>query len=668
MKWILFLSLVAPATLPVLFLAQPSYAQDDFSDFDEDFSDTESESGEDDDFAGFDEESSDDDASEEAAEDIASSDDVEDLDGEENSDDLEELDDESLSEDSTEEVADSDDDFLNEDEDEDVAVEEEEFSEEAVATEELILDEGGADEIVEDVVEPEKSQDLFLEAADDESIIGEVQDDSGPDLQYEADLYDIYIKFHSTPLPDKEWDYIAGSKISEAYTIEKGDSLWGMSKTFFGDGNYWPKIWSVNSRITNPHLIEPKNVIRFILGSENEAPMFAVTEEKPIDEEIAELEEVDESLEDTQLEDLAKDIGDLEKELEEEFSEAQLEEELLSDEELEGVVIPPPEAIIRPVTQVYPPSLPQWKTYAESILESRELSLQPPAKNDKKSKLPLTYYIDEDQPEGVGKIVGVEGGGTLTAKYQYVYVRIKKGYAKIGDTFLITKNTGPLKMSSGVQEDAIIWEVQGKVSIKSRLTATKKYKSKSYDVFRAYVDSSINVVTVGAELRNEDYLFLELNKKGRIPAVSGVIIGGEFDNKRNLLTRESLAYLSVGANEGVEAGDILPIYSNHYLEQVDPYVLTTNRPMGLIKIAKVSGYYSTGYVVENNGSISIGDFVGVKEGFEKEYLGEKRYKKEKKKVLDKELEELQAMLNAEEDTDIDESEAESFEYMDDGGY
>ena len=63
-----------------------------------------------------------------------------------------------------------------------------------------------------------------------------------PDLQYEARLHDIYMKFHARPMTDEEWDYIAGAKMSEVYTIQKGDTLWDLSKTFFGEGNYWLKF------------------------------------------------------------------------------------------------------------------------------------------------------------------------------------------------------------------------------------------------------------------------------------------------------------------------------------------------------------------------------------------------------------------------------------------
>ncbi|MCB0356031.1 MAG: LysM peptidoglycan-binding domain-containing protein, partial [Bdellovibrionales bacterium] len=537
-------------------------------------------------------------------------------------------------------------------------------------SEEVFIDEGGEEVLEEPAPTQEKMADENATPAVEPPIEETPQQpiaNNEPDLQYEAKLYDIYSRFHSQAMSDEEWDYIAGAKLSEVYTIHKGDTLWDLSKTFFGDGNYWPKIWSVNSSIKNPHLIEPQNVIRFILGSENEPPMFTVTEGKSAKEEtnnhLAENENLEDTVEDTQLEELSKEVGNLEKELSEQFSEAELEEEFMTDEEIEGIVIPPPETIIRPVTQVFPPSLPQWKSLADSLVDSSTIEMVKTKKRESDPRVILSYYIDENQPEGVGKIVGIEGGGTVAAQYQYVYIRVKKGSAREGDKFLVTYKKGPLRTENGVQEDAIIWEVQGQITVGSQLQATKKYKSDDFEVYRAIIDNSINVVSIGAELLRSDYTLVDINKKGRIPAVSGLIIGGEFDNKRNLLARESIAYMNIGSNEGVELGDILPIYSNRYLEENDPYVLTTKKPMGLIKVARVSEYYSTGYVVENNGSINVGDFIGLKDGFEKEYLGHAAYEKVEKARKDEELAELQSLLELKE-VEIDPAETETYEYMD----
>lgn len=417
--------------------------------------------------------------------------------------------------------------FLDEGETKKESIEDENFLAEGEST----SDTAKELEIAEEAEDPSKNDQVLVEPEE----VAEIKEvgASEPDLQFEANLHDIYVRYHSESMTDEQWDYIAGAKLSEVYTIQKGDTLWDLSRTFFGDGNYWPKIWAVNSAITNPHLIEPQNVIRFILGSENEPPMFTISEGKKDGDVsgIAEEENVDITLEDTQIEDLTKEVGELEKELNQEFSEAELEDEFMTDEEIEGLVIPPPETIIRPVTQVFPPSLPQWKTLADSVLESTTITMVGNKKELKTPIVNLSYYIDENQPEGIGKVVGVEGGGTVSASYQYIYVRVRKGSVNEGDKFIVVGSMGPLKTEKGIQEDAIIYEVQGQIIIGQKLQATKKYKSNAFDVYRAYVDNAINAIKVGSEVLASDYTTVSVDKVGRIPAVSGLIIGGEFDNK-----------------------------------------------------------------------------------------------------------------------------------------
>jgi hypothetical protein len=39
------------------------------------------------------------------------------------------------------------------------------------------------------------------------------------------------------------------------YIVREGDTLWDLSYDVFGDGLYWPTLWSYNPQITNPHWI-----------------------------------------------------------------------------------------------------------------------------------------------------------------------------------------------------------------------------------------------------------------------------------------------------------------------------------------------------------------------------------------------------------------------------
>jgi nucleoid-associated protein YgaU len=57
----------------------------------------------------------------------------------------------------------------------------------------------------------------------------------------------------------------------DTYTVRPGDTLWDLSGRFLNNPWYWPKVWSFNPEITNPHWIEPGNVLRFYPSAE-EAP------------------------------------------------------------------------------------------------------------------------------------------------------------------------------------------------------------------------------------------------------------------------------------------------------------------------------------------------------------------------------------------------------------
>jgi hypothetical protein len=45
------------------------------------------------------------------------------------------------------------------------------------------------------------------------------------------------------------------------YVVREGDTLWDVCARFFGDPYAWPRVWSYNTRITNPHWIYPGDVL-----------------------------------------------------------------------------------------------------------------------------------------------------------------------------------------------------------------------------------------------------------------------------------------------------------------------------------------------------------------------------------------------------------------------
>ena len=50
------------------------------------------------------------------------------------------------------------------------------------------------------------------------------------------------------------------------YTIQKGDTLWDLSRKFYNSQWVWPGLWEMNHQIENPHWIYPGNKIRIFLA------------------------------------------------------------------------------------------------------------------------------------------------------------------------------------------------------------------------------------------------------------------------------------------------------------------------------------------------------------------------------------------------------------------
>ena len=63
---------------------------------------------------------------------------------------------------------------------------------------------------------------------------------------------------------------------TETYTVQKGDTLWDLSNKFLKNPWYWPKIWSLNPGIENPHWIYPGNALKVKTGPGGKASVAQV--------------------------------------------------------------------------------------------------------------------------------------------------------------------------------------------------------------------------------------------------------------------------------------------------------------------------------------------------------------------------------------------------------
>jgi hypothetical protein len=69
---------------------------------------------------------------------------------------------------------------------------------------------------------------------------------------------------------------------TDRYTVREGDTLWDICIKFFGDPYVWPRIWSYNPRITNPHWIYPGEVVRLRPGEDRPLAADEVATPAPV--------------------------------------------------------------------------------------------------------------------------------------------------------------------------------------------------------------------------------------------------------------------------------------------------------------------------------------------------------------------------------------------------
>ena len=72
-----------------------------------------------------------------------------------------------------------------------------------------------------------------------------------------------YISGGNTGYTDQPTEVHTGA-LPDLHVVRSGDTLWDISFYYFNDPWQWPKVWSYNPQITNPHWIYPGDLVRLL--------------------------------------------------------------------------------------------------------------------------------------------------------------------------------------------------------------------------------------------------------------------------------------------------------------------------------------------------------------------------------------------------------------------
>lgn len=388
---------------------------------------------------------------------------------------------------------------------------------------------------------------------------------SEPNVRLEEKFNRIYEQYNKAETPIENWEKVVGTRKSEVYVVQKGDTLWDISKTLFGDPFFWPKIWALNKEtIYNPHEIDPKMNIRFFPGSEGQVPSLAMVNKGDAAEAPSE-----EAAEKSKKESAEKKV-----------------------EETEG----PKDRKVSFGTTPIPKSFPDYfvrspKNEKSITLEEREIKhVEPP--------IPLEFVLKEAEVEGAGKIAETEMGSKSAATYQYIYVKLNEGNAK---HYTVLKPSKDLKDISNPDRMVHLYEVQGEVEVLNRVNAEE-------NVYRAIVQKARAFVSSGSILVPGSMRTITAEDGVEASSAQAQIIGNLNDNR--LVAKNTFVVLNQGASAGYTQGKVLPIYMNTNNRNEKSLVTENQQKIGKIKIVDSSENYSVGYVLKIYEQVYVKDFVG----------------------------------------------------------
>lgn len=368
-----------------------------------------------------------------------------------------------------------------------------------------------------------------------------------PDFRRENIFHTVYQKYNSQPTPLESWDQAAGAKKSETYKVQKGDTLWDLSKTLFGDANYWPKVWALNAdEVTNPHEIETWMQIRFYPGDLNNPPTVAVTDTVTATEKPQSL-------------------------------------------------IPPPKRS-QPIVRTLPDSLPVYR-YAVVNRPPPDFSVKKASREPASKLTSLTYYALESASPSVGTIKETEMGLETAGEFQYVFVELPDSKERL---FTVTREIGKFMDGNGGH----LIEVQGEVEVIEPVSEKK-------NLYRAIVRKNLTPIEVGSVLIPGPIATIPTEDGDVTPTSQTLqIVGSAMNTGRRMVDAAGIVFVNGGSSAGLQVDMILPIFSNVRLRVPDTDAESNDRMIGHLRVVRVSEHYATCLLTQISDDILVGDSVG----------------------------------------------------------
>lgn len=393
-----------------------------------------------------------------------------------------------------------------------------------------------------------------------------------PKQSFEERMHNIYQSSYSKEVSDAQWFNHVQSIGNRTYTVQPGDTLWGLSLVFFGDGFVWSKLWSYNDSLTNPHLLSVGQNIHFFTGSIEKAPEVSVGE------------------------------SDIEVDVPDGFQAVASQQKISKVKKLYPGApnLPAPRVYVKPVLGDIPESFGNAETYDVSQYDEKGISfdLRPPVKVNPLFVGSFFLYGKsmEDYPK-VGKLVESEDNTSVVGLNQKVYIKSEESLS-VGERFTVMGRKYSFDRN-GVRGDVV--QYQGVVEI------TEVLKDQ---YFRGVIIKSQSEIRGYPWITREPIPSFADDYAGRSNSEKTLVIGGGHDNVTKVFGQSDIVFLDAGANKDIQIGDIFGIYKRRDNRYQDVKVKRSPTPIGHIKVFYVDEKVASAFVIHSDDVIMPGDETG----------------------------------------------------------
>jgi len=368
----------------------------------------------------------------------------------------------------------------------------------------------------------------------------------------------------------------AAAENLDAYTIQPGDTLWDICARLLGDPFYWPKLWSLNQYISNPHWIYPGNLLVFREGSETAPPQFEVTKPDPGMVEAVPTPAVAETVAMTEVQPV-------------EPQPVAVPVQPVTAETLqEGFQIPPEEAPVRQVAYVDPYAI---KPLAP-LVDSNEIVLRQEG------------FIAEAQIPPLGHVYKSEEERDNLAEGDEVYLKLNDpSQAQVGKRFTVYRTLRRVKHPL----------TKGYMGFLVKILAEMEVVSVNGDIANAKVKTSYDYINRGDPITDYVSVLKRVTLQPNTAALEGVIVDTMVEGL-TIMGDGDVIYLDKGTADGLAIGNTVDVVRSGdglFLVGQDGDRQLPQEVVGRLVIVGARERTATAVIVDAIDALAIGDKIRV---------------------------------------------------------